>query len=227
MAARREITEGQLTEYSRCLMRDPVRFHYLAEAHVLAYELFAKRIVFQVFDEEVVPDVAHMRATFETAFREIGGEKISSRLVLRAARRMRDLLSQWRIYLPVTPYVLNLGKAAISGEYAVLISATPRKIVKELAVLRLRDATAPHLPSVVSHARWLHLRNVESSVLDIRVVNFSLLSEQIWKETFSDERQIRGGLTAFVDHIVHSPGHPAPGAYCNSCLSHGCLKAAS
>ena len=170
-----------------------------------------------------MPPVSQMWGLYEKCFREVGGKKMQNKFVLLATRRMRQLVNTYRVYAPVTPYMLNLGKAAISGEYAVLASRKTKRLLRELSVLRLREAGALHRPNLVNHARWLHLRNAESGKLTIRVINFSLFDEDIWREPHFEERQIRAGLMGFVQHVIESPGTPEPGAHCASCLSHGCM----
>lgn len=233
MAARREIRELDLVEYGRCLYRSPERVPYVLPADVMTAEATAKKLILKTFAEEWVPDIQVVRRVYDETWNEVVGHdpelKTPPRAGLTVTRRIRDLLSRFIIRQPVTKYVLNLGRAAISGEYAVVSDESRGRRFPGVFVVRLRHryerferSPVPQRPDVVNYARWLNLRNMESHEPNIGVVNLGLDSDEVWFDQIPNERQVRGSLSYLVESIVSEQGFPSAGPYCSNCHTNGC-----
>jgi hypothetical protein len=230
MAARREIREYDLLEYSRCLLRRPEAAPYVLPADVIAAELAAKKVFLLAFTESRVPTAGEVRELYEKSWNEAVGFdpelRTPPRSGLAICRRLRDILCRFEIQQPVTKYVLNLGRATISGEYAVMSDKKRRK--DGLFVVRWRHKSERvnrqliHAVDVVNYARWLHLRNMEAHELDLGVLNLALDSEESWTEEIQYERRVRSSLSFLVETIVSGHGFPSPGEYCKSCQTNAC-----
>jgi hypothetical protein len=230
MAARREIREMDLLEYSRCLLRKPEGAPYVLPADVIAAELAAKKVFLLAFTESRVPGASEVRELYERAWNEAVGFdpdlRTPPRSGLAVCRRLRDILLRYEIQQPVTKYILNLGRATISGEYAVVVDSKRRK--DGLFVLRWRhkaERVARQLiqsVDVVNYARWLHLRNIETHELDLGVLNLALDADESWIERISGEKLVRRSLSFLVESIVGDQGFPSTGEHCRSCQTNAC-----
>jgi hypothetical protein len=225
MAARKEIREFELLDYSLCQLR--VGSDYIVAPRIRVLEEFVKRTLFQVFDLEKIPSAAQCRSLLEAAGKTIGHPGAS----IVIARRIRDLLVNYKVIQPASPYRLNLGKASILGSYAVLQRiVTKKNAPSEVFLLRCREKIAKveqtyiKMPDVVSLARWLHLRHSEVSYAAVKVLNFSFDTDLEWVEHFTNERMVRGQLMKVMDAVLAGPGYPAPGVHCDSCTTHACIR---
>jgi hypothetical protein len=232
MAARKEIQENDLLEYSRCLYRGPEQFPYLDPIDTLVAEATARTFFLEAFEQEELLSAARAREHYERAWKTICGKQgkmdMSFEAAIAVSKRLSALLTRYEIVQPVTKYVLNLGKALIAGEFAVLTERKGRK--KPLLILRLRHKAegviprAQQRPDLVSYARWLYLRHVEPNELDMQVLNYALQGKESWTDALVLEKPIRGALTSMVELVLNKTGFPSPGDHCRSCHTNGCAQ---
>lgn len=228
MAARKEINERALLEYSRCLLRLPEENEYSPTLEEQVTNELLRRLFLNMFAQgpEALPAPPAMRRLFADIWKEmvpVGYKTKSPKDALTIVRRVGELLQGYRIYSPVSKYALMLGKVSITGEYAVMTSRAQGK-PKLLLVLRPRFDQILGRPDVVDYSRWLHLRHHEPTIPEIKVMHFSFISDWQWtNQSVGDERVIRDRLTTFAGTIMGTVGYPSPGTHCNNCLTRGCL----
>ena len=228
MAARKEIREYDLLEFSRCLLRQPHLTPYSKPLEVQAAEQAVRTVLWEMFEHKIVPDAAAVRESLQLAWREVR-EDTRQRLTGMAVivNRIRELITTVRVVSPVTHYVQKMGGTSVTGDYAV-VAPLNQKHLRDVLILRLRhkddcprDRRA--YSDAVSWSRWLHLHFHEPRIETVRVLNFGLDFDGQWGEEISmDENQVRAGLTVLADAAQSYQGFPSPGAYCNTCLTHAC-----
>ena len=227
MAARKEIREYDLLEFSRCLLRQPHLTPYSKPLEVQAAEQAVRAVLWEMFENRVVPDAAAVRDILMTAWREVSEDARGLRGTALIVNRIRDLITTVRVISPVTHYVQKMGGTSITGDYAV-VAPRNQKHLRDVLILRLRykDDCAKDrrmYSDAVSWARWLHLHFYEPNIETVKVFNFGIDFDGAWAEEISmDENQVRGGLTALADAAQSYQGIPSPGAYCDTCLTRAC-----
>jgi hypothetical protein len=227
MAARKEVNETDLVEASKCLLRKPLHIEYPISTQRQVYEEVVKRLFLRLALDEYTPNPPDIRVLIADVEKEMG-LRLPPSLALTFARRLGELLTEYRVVSPVTRYVLNLGKAGITGEFGVLTTVR-RKRFQELYAFRMQETVEGvknawfRKPDVVSYARWLFLRHQEPMAPEVKVLNFSVTATDQWKDNFSEERVVRTSLAGLLDAVLLTPGFPSPGAHCASCKTMACI----
>jgi hypothetical protein len=231
MAARKEIREFDLLEFSRCLLRLPHLIPYSKPLEIQAAEQAIRLVLWKMFEKKVVPDAADVRDILMSGWRELREDTRGMRGVAVIVNRIRELITTVRVVSPVTHYVQKVGATSVTGDYAVL-APRDQKHVRDVFILRLRSQSefpkdSPERTDVVNWARWLHLRFHEPSLDSIRVLNFGIDLDVQWAEEISlDENQVRAALTGLVNTVQSGGFFPVPSNHCATCLTMACMTRA-
>lgn len=228
MAARKEIREYDLLEFSRCLLRQPHLIPYSKPLEIQAAEMTVRTVLWEMFEKKDVPGAMAVRDVLMAAWREVREDARGPRAMATIVNRIRELITTVRVVSPVTHYVQKIGATSITGDYAV-VTPLKQKHLRDLMILRLRmkedsGTSRVERPDVVNWARWLHLRFHEMHIESIRVLNFGLDFDGQWIDEIPyDENVLRAALTGLADSATADRFYPSPGMHCTSCQTQGCV----
>jgi hypothetical protein len=231
MAARKEIREFDLLEFSRCLLRQPNLIPYSKPLEVQAAEQTVRLVLWEMFENKIVLDAAAVRELLITAWKEVREDARGPRGMATIVNRIRELITTVRVVSPVTHYVQKMGATAITGDYAVLAPAN-QKHLRDVFILRLRmrsefQKEILERPDVVNWSRWLHLNFHEPALHSIRILNFGIDFDAAWPEEIPlNENQVRAALTGLADAAQSGRFYPTPGTHCLSCQTAACMTQA-
>lgn len=203
-----KIHENAFRDYSVCPLKPAA-----AEPEELeAARLTAKWLFGEVYNDRL-PRLSEVRTHIN--------QHTASRLGGRACRRLHDLAVNYHILQPVTAYELAFARVTVQGAYAVV--AKPRRRDRPL-LLRFRWMERnQQLPDVVSLCRWLHFRFHEAGLPDVKILNYSLSSDESWTETF-EEAVVRDQLLSISRGIADGLVYPSVSPGCLDC-SQPCMVA--
>ena len=171
-----------------------------------------------------LPPLAAVREHAEAFFSRHNASTMTqraARYLVRASRRLHDLVTFNKIHYPYTAYELDLGEVRVEGNITLISSKTRASLPPRIVRLRRGKIEPPTVPDVVSMARWLYgLR--ESGYPRIMVHIYSLTSDKVSNQEFQEPLAQRW-LTAAAMNWKNSREYPNPGAHCARC-SKPCLK---
>jgi hypothetical protein len=230
MAARREIREFDLLEFSRCALRQPHSVPYSKSLELEAADRAVRTVLWELFEHKAVLTEAAVKAVVQEAWNQVKEEPNDRMKGLPViVRQITKLTTLIRVVSPVTHYVQKVGMTTVTGDYAV-VAPIKQKHLHDLLILRLRSqsemgrSAKTVRPDVVNWIRWLHLRFHEMTVSSIRILNYGIDLDVQWHDDIPyDETVVRGALTDLADAAQSGWGYPSPGSYCDSCLTQGCM----
>lgn len=195
-------------------------------------ELEAAKVTMQWLLSETfndrLPQLGSVRAVYEQSWARLFGEcpKPILRNIPRMSKRMHDLAVSYIVMHPAQKYALSFGRHVVRGSYSAILK--PRKKQHPL-ILRLRAgcAMADEFklgPNTVNMLRWLHFRQFEATYPAVRVLNYSIDSEEAWTDFF-DEKIVKKYVQSAASNLSDQRICPSPGEHCKSCQVPSCMDA--
>lgn len=146
------------------------------------------------------------------------------RIVPKICKRLHDLAVDYLVMHPTMKYSLSFGRNIVKGSYATVIKPkqTEHPLIVRLRFGDLQQIESKQGPDTVNMLRWLHFRQVEISHRLVRVLNYSIDTEEAWLDFF-DESIIRKYLQTAAANLADKRVYPSPGPRCSTCKAPGCL----
>ena len=223
------ISEGSLRHYLEC----PLRYTDSTMVPESPVVLIQAENTFRWLVDELragrAPTVSETQEFFEKAYWHSWGalsqkaREQQAKDLTRACRRLRDIVWQYEILQPVSPYSLTVDGVQITGEYAVFRSSRRKKEGFAMYLRHQGMRKRPLRPDIVSFARWLDLANRVDpgwGIQSVGVMHYWVARD--FAAAHKPDRQFAVDVIRGAVAVVKGRPFPVLGEHCRTCLRTAC-----